>query len=167
MNVRLGQGKRPFRNALTLTIGIAMLGLPALRATAQAQTTNRPASKNQPSNLTARRPEPEDFNLSVYYKNKIEFSWEGGWLANNIPFVFDLLVGKQDKLSGLNYTLAPFLASIRWHLTNVRGPGVLRGNWDLTFSGAFTMIPRGPETRYWAYIMGFRRNFVQPNWRIV
>jgi len=50
---------------------------------------------------------------------------------------------------------------------NIRGPSILRGNTDLTFTGSFTAIPRGPETRYGAYDMGLRRNFVQPNWRIV
>ena len=123
-------------------------------------------SKNRPSNLILRRSEPADSNRSIYYKNKLEFSWEGGRLPNNIPFVFDLFIGHQDKLSGLNYTLMPFLASIRWHMTNIGGRWILRGNWDLTFSGAFTLIPRGPETRYWAYMMGFRRNFVQPNWKM-
>ena len=29
------------------------------------------------------------------------------------------------------------------------------------------MIPRGPETRYAAFDVGVRRNFVQRNWRIV
>ena len=44
-------------------------------------------------------------------------------------------------------------------------PWILRGNWDFTFSGAFTWIPRGPETHYEAYDMGIRRNFVHRNWR--
>jgi hypothetical protein len=52
-------------------------------------------------------------------------------------------------------------------MDDVRGPSVLRGNWDLTVSGTYTVIPRGPETRYWAYDMGIRRNFVRPNWRVV
>jgi hypothetical protein len=52
-------------------------------------------------------------------------------------------------------------------MDDVRGPGILRGNWDLTLSGSFTAIPRGPETRYGAYDMGIRRNFVRPSWRIV
>jgi len=31
----------------------------------------------------------------------------------------------------------------------------------MTFSGSFTAIPRGPETWYWPYDMGIRRNFVR------
>lgn len=50
---------------------------------------------------------------------------------------------------------------------DVGGPGILRGNFDFTFTGAFTSIPRGAETHYLAYDMGIRRNFVRPNWRVV
>jgi hypothetical protein len=52
-------------------------------------------------------------------------------------------------------------------MDGVRGPWILRGNWDLTVSGSVTAIPRGPESRYFAYIMGIRRNFVPRNWKIV
>ena len=50
---------------------------------------------------------------------------------------------------------------------DVGGPWILRGSFDLTFSGAFTWIPRGAETHYLADDMGIRRNFVRPNWRVV
>ena len=43
----------------------------------------------------------------------------------------------------------------------------MRGNWDFTFSGSYTAIPRGPETRYFAFDYGIRRNFIQRNWRVV
>ncbi len=107
-----------------------------------------------------------DFNTSIYYKNKLEFSLETGWLPNNIPFVFDFLLGDGYDETPLKYTLVPIIASLRWQTGNVKGPGILRGNWDFTFSGSFTAIPRGPETHYGAYDMGIRRNFVRPNWRI-
>lgn len=107
-----------------------------------------------------------DFNREIYYKNKLEFSFESGWLPINIPFVFDFLLGDGYKKTPLNYTLVPNIASVRWQLDTVRGPWILRGNWDLSFSGAIVAIPRGPETHYGAYIMGIRRNFVQPRWRI-
>lgn len=48
---------------------------------------------------------------------------------------------------------------------DVRGPGILRGNFDLTFSAALTAIVKGPETHYFAYDMGIRRNFVPRTWR--
>jgi hypothetical protein len=123
-------------------------------------------SKSQPSDETIRASEPADFNRKIYYKNKLEFSTETGWLPINIPWPFDFLVGDQYNETPLKYTLIPNIASLRWQLGNVGGPWILRGNWDLTFSGALTGIPRGPETRYGAYITGIRRNFVRPNWRI-
>ncbi|HEX3438258.1 MAG TPA: hypothetical protein VHT24_15935 [Pseudacidobacterium sp.] len=108
-----------------------------------------------------------DFNRSIYYKNKLEFSLETGWLPNNIPFVFDFLVGSRYSEWPLHYTLVPNIASLRWHVDNIWGWGVLRGNTDFTFSGLYTAIPRGPETRYFAFLYGIRRNFIQPRWRIV
>jgi Lipid A 3-O-deacylase (PagL) len=110
---------------------------------------------------------PADFNPSIFYKNKLEVSLEGGWLPNNIPFVFDRFVGIYDRMTPLHYTLVPFIASVRWQMTDIGGFWIFRGNWDLSFSGSYTMIPRGPETRFFSYIMGIRRNFIQPRWRIV
>ena len=127
----------------------------------------REVSKTEPPAEMLQKSRPADFNRSIYYKNKLEFSLETGWLPNNIPFVFDRLVGIPDRMTPLMYTLAPIIASLRWQMTNVGGPWILRGNWDLTLSGSLTPVPRGPETRLGAYIMGIRRNFVRPNWRIV
>ena len=124
-------------------------------------------SKSQPSDEISGVSKPADFNRSIYYKNKLEFSLETGWLPINIPWPFDFLVGDQYNQTGLKYTLVPNIASLRWQMGNVGGPWILRGNWDLTLSGSLTVIPRGPETRYGAYVMGIRRNFVRPNWRIV
>jgi hypothetical protein len=123
--------------------------------------------KTQPSDAILQKSKPADFNTSIYYKNKLEFSLETGWLPINIPFVFDCFLGDGYTETPLKYTLVPIIASLRWQTGNVKGPSVLRGNWDLTFSGSLTAIPRGPETRYAAYDMGIRRNFVRPNWRIV
>jgi Lipid A 3-O-deacylase (PagL) len=110
-------------------------------------------------------PNPPDLDSSIYYNNKLEFSLETGWLPINIPFVFDCFVGDSYNQTPLQYTLAPILASLRWQMGDVRGPGILRGTFDLSFSGAFTWVPRGPETHYWAYDMGIRRNFVLRNQR--
>jgi len=62
---------------------------------------------------------------SIYYKNKLEFSLETGWLPINIPFVFDCFVGDSYNQTPLQYTIAPILASLRWQLGDVRGPGIL------------------------------------------
>jgi Lipid A 3-O-deacylase (PagL) len=124
-------------------------------------------SKSQPSNEILQKSKPPDFNRDIYYKNKLEYSSETGWLPINIPFVFDVFLGDAYTETPLKYTLVPNLASVRWQMDDIGGPGILRGNWEMTFSGAFTAIPRGPETRYLAYIMGIRRNFIHRNWRIV
>src|SRR5712664_4953123 len=105
----------------------------------------------QPSSKILLESKPTDFNRSIYYKNKLEFSLETGWLPTNIPFAFDFLLGGGYNRPPLDYTLAPIIASLRWQMDDVRGPSILRGNWDLTLSGSFTAIPRGPETRYAAY----------------
>ena len=129
-----------------------------------------PAADNKDSHAEARATTPQkraDFNREIYYKNKLEFSLEGAWLPNNIPFVFDRFVGIWVGVTDLHYTLVPLIASVRWQMNNIAGPSVFRGNWEGSSSASFTMIPRGPETRYWAYIMGIRRNFVQPNWPLV
>jgi hypothetical protein len=109
---------------------------------------------------------PPDFNQEIYYRNKLEFSVDGGWLPINIPFPLDVFVGDAYNTYPLKYTLVPIIASLRWHMGGVGGPRILRGNFDLTFSGSITAIPRGPETRYFVYMMGVRRNFVPRNWRV-
>jgi hypothetical protein len=96
----------------------------------------------------------------IYYKNRLDFSFDSGWLPINIPFVFDVFLGDGYTMTSLKYTLVPFIGSIRWQIDNVGGPWIFRGNWDLQCSGAATWIPRGPETRYFAWILGIRRNFV-------
>jgi len=114
-----------------------------------------------------RRPKPMDRNRTIYYKNKLEFGLDVGWLPINIPFVFDFLLGDTYDQSGLKYTLVPVMASLRWHLDDIRGPLILRGNWDVSFTLSATAFPRGPETHYFSYIMGIRRNFVPRRWIVV
>ncbi len=111
--------------------------------------------------------QPLDFNQDIYQRNKLEFSLDVGWLPINIPFPFDVFEGDPYELYPLRYTLVPIIASLRWQVDDVGGPWILRGNWDVTFSGSLTAIPKGPETRYFSYDMGLRRNFVQRNWRVV
>lgn len=109
---------------------------------------------------------PNDRNREIYYRNKLEFSLDSGWLPINIPFPFDFMLKSEYNTYPLKYTLVPVIVSLRWQLGNLRGPVILRGNWDLEFSGAVIAIPRGPETRYFSYLMGMRRNFVPRNWTV-
>ena len=141
----------------------------ALLAVLASLTESAPSlaqdANTQPANKLLQRPKLPDSNSNIYYKNKLEFSLETGWLPINIPWPFDFLLGDAYNETPLKYTLVPVIASLRWQMDDVRGPSILRGNWDLTVSGAFTVIPRGPETHYSAYDMGIRRNFVRRNWK--
>jgi hypothetical protein len=133
-----------------------------------AMLGNRPGddSNIQLSNEKVRPPKPPDFNRAIFFRNKFEFSEDVGWLPINIPFPFDVLLSDQYELYPLKYTLVPIIGSMRWQIDSIKGPLILRGNWDLEVSGAVVAIPRGPETRYFAYMMGMRRNFVPHNWRV-
>jgi hypothetical protein len=108
-------------------------------------------------------PEPIDRNRQIYYRNKLEFAFDLGTLPINIPFPFDFMEGDPYREHPIKYTLIPLIASLRWHMSNIGGPWIFRGNWDLTASGSFTWIPSGPETRFISYDMGIRRNFVPHN----
>ena len=122
-------------------------------------------SSIQPLEKRLPRSQPPDFNRDIYYRNKLEFSLDVGWLPINIPFPFDVFEGDPYNLYPLRYTLVPVVASLRWQLDSIGSPWILRGNWDLTFSASATAIPRGAETHYFSYDMGIRRNFVPRNSR--
>jgi hypothetical protein len=112
------------------------------------------------SSVAVVRPQNQPDLDGVYYRNRLEFTFDGGWLPINIPFVFDVFLGDAYHRAPLDYTLVPLVASLRWHINDVGGRWIFRGNWDMTVSGSITLIPRGPETRYFSYDMGIRRNFV-------
>ena len=82
--------------------------------------------------------------------------------------LFPSISSKSDpyELYPLRYTLVPVNASLRWQFGPIKGPVILRGNWDATFTLSATAIPRGAETHYFSYNMGVRRNFVPRNWRV-
>jgi Lipid A 3-O-deacylase (PagL) len=111
--------------------------------------------------MTASR--PADRNREIYYRNKTEFAFDLGTLPINIPFPFDFMEGDPYTQHPIRYVLIPMVASLRWHMSDIGGPWIFRGNWDLTSSGSFTWIPSGPETRFISYDMGVRRNFVPHN----
>jgi len=124
-------------------------------------------SKNQQSNEILTESRPADFNREIYFKHKLEFSLDTGWLPNNIPFIFNPLMGEKWAQNPLDYKLVPLIFSLRWHWGDIAGASFIHGNTHLTFSGSYTVIPRGPEHLYAAFMFGVRRNFVQRNWRIV
>lgn len=130
------------------------------------QPGGEPEPKIRPVVESSRVSKPVDFNREIYYRNKLEFSVDAGWLPINIPFPLDVFVGDDYNTYPLKYTLVPIFASLRWHVNGLGGPWILRGNFDVTFTGSVTAIPRGPESRYFSYLMGIRRNFVPRRSRI-
>jgi hypothetical protein len=135
----------------------------ALETSGSKDGTTR-AAPYEPKEKKIRLPKP-DFNRQIYYRNKLEFAVDGGWLPVNIPFPFDVFEGDPYDLYPLRYTLVPVIVSLRWHMGNPWGWPVIRGNWDMTFSASYTAIPKGAETRYFSYDMGMRRNFIPRNRR--
>ena len=140
-----------------------MFDLPADDSPATAADNPREGSSFQPSIEVSK---PADFNREIYYRNKLEFSLDGGWHPINVPFPLDVFVGDAYNTYPLKYTLVPIFASLRWQVNNIGMPWILRGNWDVQFTGSITGVARGPESRYFAYLMGVRRNFVHRNWRV-
>jgi hypothetical protein len=121
---------------------------------------------NLPSIQVPRKPLP-DPNSAVYYKNKLDVSVEGGWLPINVPFMFDFLVGDAYIVEAVHYTMVPVFASVDWQISHIDGPLFLRGTWDAAFGATAAAIPRGPESKFFGYHMGIRRNFVQRRWKVV
>lgn len=122
-----------------------------------------PVPGADPALLAAR---PTSGNDASYYRNRLEFSVETGGLPINIPFVFNVFTGSDYTQKPLHYTLVPIFPSLRWQMSNVRGPSILRGNSELTASFSVTAIPRGPEKVYGAFDLGIRRNFVPRRGRL-
>jgi len=149
--------------AATPNVSAGQQGPPATQGPGEDSTSR---SSNAIVKESLQRSRPPDFNRDIYYRNKLEFSLDVGWLPINIPFPFDVFEGDPYDLYPLRYTLVPILASLRWHLGGVGGPLILRGNWDVTATASATLIPRGAETHYFSYDMGIRRNFVPRNSRV-
>jgi len=151
------------------TAAVTLPEAPSLAAAVAAE--NPSVHSTSPQALTVIHPTPKprlpDFNRNIFYKNKLELSVESGWLPRNIPFVFDFLVDSPYTAWPLHYTLVPNLVSVRWQLDNIWGWKLLRGNTDFSFSGSYTAIPRGAETRYFAFDYGIRRYFIPQRWRVV
>jgi lipid A 3-O-deacylase PagL len=150
--------------------GIAGVVIAAVAFACVAMPARASADPGVPSaNETSTASEPPDFNRDVYYRNKLEFAFDTGYLFYNSPTLLGPLIGvKFNREHGLPYyTLVPLMTSLRWQLYDVRGRSFWRGNTELTFGGTYTVITHGPEDYYGAIVIGTRYNFVQPNWRFV
>jgi hypothetical protein len=68
------------------------------------------------------RAKEDRFQQKYLLQNKLEFSLETGWLPINIPWPFDVFIGDQYNVTGLNYTLVPTVAFLRWQMGDIGGP---------------------------------------------
>src|SRR5579864_7685325 len=74
--------------------------------TAGASEGHKPKEGSKSTSVVSvRNPDRVDLNRSIYHKNRIELSLDGGWLPINIPFVFDVFLGDGYTKTPLNYTL--------------------------------------------------------------
>jgi hypothetical protein len=144
---------------------VLILSCLALPGHTEAQNATATPDVAIQSTITSSLKRP-DFNNNIYYRNKLEFSVESGYMPMNIPFAFDVFVGGDYSQNPLMYTAVPVFLSLRWQMGGARGWRPLRGNTDLTVTGSATFFPRGAENHYGAFDLGFRRNFVQPRLRI-
>jgi hypothetical protein len=157
------------QTAGTIDLSAPVFTVANLVVPAPVSSTSNPDTNStvQPVEKVVTLPKPHDFNRDIYYRNKVEFSVDVGYLPINIPFPLDVFVGDNYNTYPLKYTLVPVIASLRWHLDSPEHPwimrGFLRGNWDMQFSGSITAFPRGPESHFISYDMGIRRNFVPRN----
>jgi hypothetical protein len=164
--VKLCAAPAPWESSLDARECLPLPGADATQSSAMLGDKAREDSGVQPVEATPRAAKPADLNREIYYRNKLEFSLEGGWHPINIPFPLDVFVGDAYNSYPLKYTLVPIFASLRWQMGNLWGPWILRGNFDLTFTGSVTGVARGPESHYFAYLMGIRRNFVPRHSRV-
>jgi hypothetical protein len=89
------------RKLALLILTLACLAQP--RPSFGQDSTTQPSI--QPSDVILREAKKPDFNENIYYKDKLEFSAETGWLPINIPFAFDFLLGSGYNMT--EYTLLP------------------------------------------------------------
>ena len=148
-----------FRKLLVTLLLALPLSLASWTCPALGQDTD-----TQPLTATVQKPKRPDRTRAVFYRNKLEFSYEIGYLPINIPLIWDVFLNSRYSRWPLRYTLVPNIASLRWQVDGIHGPWFLRGSTDFAFSGSFTAIPRGAETRYAAFDFGIRRNFIPRNW---
>ena len=175
------------RNSWLLTVVVITLGTvgPLVAQTPNSPTLSGPASSltdetsgspdrssstptsGSPLIRTAPRPSKRDVNADFYYKHKVELSLDGGYLRENVPFMFDFLVGDDYITEFMQYTMVPVFVSLDWQMSKVSGPLFLRGAWEGTVGGAAASVARGPESKFFGYTMGLRRTFIQRRWRVV
>lgn len=105
--------------------------------------------KNGPQRLV-----PVDGGLTRW-----SFAVESAYVFHPVANPFFAAAGRYNK-NPLEYHVASQIAAARYDLTNVQGPGFLRGNLQGSAGLLYSAILQGPETFYAGALFGFRYNFV-------
>ncbi|MEM6821937.1 MAG: acyloxyacyl hydrolase [Verrucomicrobiota bacterium] len=126
-------------------LGVTLcLLLTAVVVTVQAQQ-----AAPMPGDLYKMDPKPRQ--TGSFYENRVEIGVESAQL-------FD--ISSKDP----QYLVLPQFLAIHWQLDDIGNEGWLRGNTEFIFSGYFTPVVDGVESRYVGGLFGPRYNFVQPGW---
>jgi hypothetical protein len=146
-----------------IAVGLALAILAFSRPSFAGDSSSSLEAANPPV------PASGDFNREIYYRNKLELSFDTGYLPFNTPLILGPLIGdKFQRHANLpNYVIVPLMSSLRWQLYDIKGRSFWRGNTELSLSGSYNVIVHGPESYYASIGSGVRYNFVQPEWRIV
>ncbi|MBF6568070.1 MAG: acyloxyacyl hydrolase [Candidatus Binataceae bacterium] len=147
--------------------GLALICSMAVPVAAQNQSGSGSASAVPTASSTDSA--PPDSNRQIFYKNKLEASFDVSYMPWNVPLLVDPILGYgfHRSYGTVNYTLIPMSLMLRWQLYDVSGRSFWRGNTELSLGGNYTSIPQGPESYYRAMLVGVRYNFVQPEWKFV
>lgn len=89
---------------------------------------------------------------------RFSLSLESAYLFQPIPNPFFAIAGRHNE-NPLDYHLATQVVSIRCQVTKTDGPGVLRGNLELSAGILGSAIVRGPESFYTGFVKEFRCTF--------
>ncbi|MFI5351703.1 MAG: acyloxyacyl hydrolase [Candidatus Binatales bacterium] len=147
-----------------IAVGLALAILALSRPSFAGDSSSSLEAANSPDSAGG-----GDFNREIYYRNKLELSFDTGYLPFNTPLILGPILGDrfQREAHLPNYIIVPLMLSLRWHLYDIKGRSFWRGNTELGLSGSYNVIVHGPESYYASLGSGVRYNFVQPNWRVV
>ena len=108
-------------------------------------------------------------SLAAMQRDEVsQWSWgfETLYTFHQFPNPWYLAAGSFHK-NPRHYHLATQLASLRHQVTTNAGPGLLRGNLELTATMVGTVVVSGPESYFIGAAFGGRYNFVQPGARLI
>ncbi len=94
------------------------------------------------------------------------FGFESSFSFDVVPNPWIALVGKYGK-NRRNYNLVTQILSARYQVSPPQGPGILRGDLQLTAGLAGSAIVSGPESFFVGTVFGLRYNFQQRHCRLV